>query len=77
MILFWDIVTIITVEGGTHIQKEDSHLFSNHIWWRIDIFINIKDGFRTLANIIIVDLTYLDMIQCASSTIVHAAIIVT
>jgi hypothetical protein len=52
---FWDIVTIIILESGTHIQKEVSHLFSTHIWWRINIFINIKDGFQTLTNIIIVD----------------------
>jgi hypothetical protein len=74
---FWDIVTTIILESGAHIQKEVSHLFPYHTWWRINIFINIRDGFRTLTDIIIVDLTYLDMIQCASSMIVHVVIIVT
>jgi hypothetical protein len=41
----------------------------------MDIFIK-KDGFRTLTNIVIVDSTYTNLVQHASTMIVHATIVV-
>jgi len=41
---FWDIVTLIALKNGTHVQREVSHLFLHHTWWQVDILI-IKNGF--------------------------------
>jgi hypothetical protein len=73
--IFQDIVVTIVLENGTPIQKEVSHLspttFSNKL-----IFFT-RNNFQTLIDIVIVDSTYLNMVQCAVSTIMHAMIVAT
>jgi hypothetical protein len=41
---FWDIVTTIVFESGTHVQREVSHLFPHHSSRWMNIFIT-KDNF--------------------------------
>jgi hypothetical protein len=63
------------LENGTHVHKEVSHLFSCHIQQQVDILI-IRNGFRTLLDVIIVDMTHLNMVQQTSMTITHAMVMV-
>ncbi len=60
--------------ANTHIEK-GSHLFPHHTWQRINIFIT-RNGFLTLTNVVIVDPTHLDTIQCVLSPTMHVATIV-
>jgi hypothetical protein len=73
--MFQDTITTITSKSGVHVQKEVSHLFPQHARKLMDIFI-IKNSFQTLVDIIIVDLTHLDLVQHVLTTIVHATIVV-
>jgi hypothetical protein len=41
----------------------------------VDIII-IKNNFQTLANIVIADLNYTNLAQCALTTIMHVVIVV-
>jgi hypothetical protein len=61
-----DIITTIVLESGTHVQREVSHLFPHHTWWRMDILITIDD-FRTLMDIIITDPTRTNMVKWTST----------
>jgi hypothetical protein len=67
---FWDIVTAIILESGTHVQREASHLFLCHTWWWMDILIT-KDYFWTLMDIVIVDLICTDMVQQTLTMTTH------
>jgi hypothetical protein len=56
-----NIVVIIVLESGAHVQKEVSHLFPHYTQRRVDILI-INNSFRTLMDIVIVDLTRTNMV---------------
>jgi hypothetical protein len=49
---FQNIVAIIALENGTHVQKEVSHLFPHHIPQQVDILITRND-FCTLMDIVV------------------------
>ncbi len=61
-------------EWSSH-TKEVSHLFLCHTWGQVDIVIT-KDGFWTLVDIVIADLTRTNLVQCALTTTTHATTIV-
>ncbi len=69
-----DAITTIVLESGA-LERKVSHLFPPHTPHQIDILIT-KGTFQMLANIIITHLTRLDMVQRASSTISHIAIVI-
>jgi len=58
---FWDTIATIILENGTHVQREVSHLFPHHTQQRVDILIT-RNGFHILMDIVIVDLTRIDMV---------------
>jgi hypothetical protein len=58
---FQDIVVAIASKSGAHVQREVFHLFPCHTRKRMDIVIT-RDNFRTLANIVIVDPTRIDLV---------------
>jgi len=66
-----DAIITIVLESGTHVERKVSHIFPYYIQLQIDILIT-RDGFQTLVGAVIVDLTHLDMVQCALSIITHA-----
>jgi hypothetical protein len=66
-----DTIITIVLESGTHVERKAPHPFPCYIHLQVDILIT-KDVFRTLTCVVIVDLTHLDMVQCASSIITHA-----
>ncbi len=68
---FWDTIVAITSESGAHIQKLVSHLFPHHTQRQADIVIT-KDNFQTLANVVITNLIYMDLVQHVLTTIMHA-----
>jgi len=68
----WDNVIVVSLKNGAHVYIKVSHLFSYHTWLQINILIT-KHDFQTLANVITVDSTYLDIVQCASSMTMHVA----
>jgi len=67
---FWNTIATIILESGTHVQKEVFHLYSYHTQKQVDIVIT-KDNFRTLANIVIVDLICTNLVQCALTMTMH------
>jgi hypothetical protein len=71
----WNIVATIMSKSGVHKQREVSHLFPCHTWKWMDIVIS-KDGFWTLVDVVIVNLTCIDLVQHALMTIMHASIVV-
>jgi hypothetical protein len=71
----WNIITTIASKNGAHVQRKVFHLFLHHTWKWVDIVITINN-FRTLANIIIVNSTCIDLVQCVSMTTMHAITIV-
>ncbi len=73
---FRNIVVAISLESGAHVQREVSHLFPPHAWRRMYIVIT-KDNFLTLADVVIVDLTCTNLVQCVSMMTAHVATIVT
>jgi hypothetical protein len=58
-----------------HTKRSFSPFPPPHTKTQVDIVIT-RDNFRTLADVVIVDLTHPNLVQCASTTIVHAATIV-
>ncbi len=62
------------LESGTHLQKKISHLFPHHSQKQVDVVIT-KDNFQTLVDIVIVNQIRTDLVQHASTMIVHAATI--
>jgi hypothetical protein len=73
--MFWYIVVTIALESGVHVHRKVSHLFPHHTWRWVDIVI-AKDNFQTLANVVIVDLICIDLVQHAMTTITHGTIVV-
>ncbi len=57
----WDIIAIVVLESGAHVQWEVSHLFLYHTRQRVDILIIIND-FRTLMDIVIANSTCTNMV---------------
>jgi hypothetical protein len=57
---FQKTIVTTTLESGTHVQKEVSHLFPHHTQ-QADILITRND-FGTLLDAIIIDLICLDMV---------------
>jgi hypothetical protein len=47
---FQNIVVVIALENGAHVQREVSHLFLHHTQRQMDIVI-IKNNFQTLAEL--------------------------
>jgi hypothetical protein len=72
--IIWDTIITIVLESGTHVERKVSHIFPCYIQLQVDILIT-RNGFWTLVGIVIVDLTHLDMVQCASFIITHATTI--
>jgi hypothetical protein len=70
-----DAITTIVLESGA-LERKVSHLFPPHTPHQVNILIT-KGTFQMLANIIIIHLTYLNMVQCASTTTSHIATIIT
>ncbi len=68
-------IATITLDSGTHVQKEVSHLFPHHTWRRMDIVITVDD-FWTWSDVVIANLTRTNLVQGASTTIAHVATIV-
>jgi len=74
---FWDSVAIIILKSGTHVQKEISHVVLCHTQQqRVDILIS-KYGFRTLMDIVSVDLIRTYMMQWTLMMITHVVMMVT
>ncbi len=70
-----DTIVVITLESEPHVQKKVSHFFLRHTLRRMDIVI-IRDFFCTLADVVITDLTHIDLVQCASIMTMHATTII-
>jgi hypothetical protein len=70
-----DIIVIIDLESGTHVQKEVSHLFPHHTRWRVDFFIT-RDNFWTLMDIVIADPTHTNMVQWTSTITTHVTMMI-
>ncbi len=71
-----NIIATIALDSGTHIQKKVFHIFPFYTQRRVDIVI-IRDSFQNLANVVIVDLTHPDLVQCVLTTTAHATIVAT
>jgi hypothetical protein len=76
MICFQDIVATITLESGTHEEREVSHLFPYHTQWWVNIVI-VRDNFHILADVVIVDLICTILVQHASMMSTHVTTITT
>ncbi len=63
----WDIVVVIILKSGTHVEKEVSHLFFCHTQRQVNILITRND-FQTLMDIVIIDQTFTYMVQWTSTT---------
>jgi len=61
-------------KNGTHVQRKVSHFFPPHTHRRIDIVIT-KNKFRTLADVVIVNPTHINLVQQASMITTHRAIV--
>jgi len=71
---FQNVITTIVLESGAF-EIKVSHLFPPHTPHQVDILIT-KDTFQMLADIIIIHLTCLDMVQCASTTTSQIATVI-
>ncbi len=60
----------ITLDSGTHIQNEVSHLFPHHTRKRMDIVIT-RDDFWTWVDVVIANPTHTNLVQCPSTTTTH------
>lgn len=69
------IVVVIDLENEAHVQKEVSHFSPCQIEQQMDILVT-KDNFQTLMDIVIVDLTHIDMVQRTLMAIEHVAMMV-
>jgi len=63
-------------KNGAYVQRKVSHLFPPHTQRRIDIVIT-RNRFRTLVDVVIVDLTHINLVQQASMTTTHRATVAT
>jgi hypothetical protein len=72
---FLDTSAVIALENATHVQREDYYLFPHHAQRQVDIVI-IRNSFGTMANVFIIHLIHIDLVQCASTTTTHATTIV-
>ncbi len=70
----WDVITTIVLKSGT-LERKVSHLFPPHTPHQINILIT-KGTFQMLPDIIIIHLTYLNMVQCASTMTSHIATVI-
>jgi hypothetical protein len=70
----WNIVAIIALESGTHVQRGVSHLFLHHTQ-QVDNLITRND-FWTLMDIIIDDSTRTYRAQLVLTTIAHVTTMV-
>ncbi len=59
--MFQDTIAPIGSKSGAHVQRKVSHIFPRHTWRQMNIVI-ARDGFRTLANVVLVDLTHIDLV---------------
>jgi hypothetical protein len=69
-----DIIEVIALESGTHIQKQVFHLFPHHTQRRVDI-VTIKDNFCTVTNVVIIDPTRTNLVYCVSTMTTHVVIV--
>jgi hypothetical protein len=67
---FRDTIATIALKNGTHIQRKVFHLFPYHTQKRMDS-VPIRGDFQSLANIVIIDLTCTDLVQCALMMTTH------
>jgi hypothetical protein len=63
------------LENEAHVQKEVSHFSPCQIEQQMDILVT-KDNFQTLMDIVIADLTHIDMVQRTLMAIEHVAMMV-
>ncbi len=69
-----DTIVIIVLESGAHVQKGFPP-FPLPYTKTMDIFIT-RNGFWTLVDVVIIDSIYTKLMQCASTMIAHATIVV-
>ncbi len=68
-------IATIASKSGAHIQREVFHFFPHHTQRRVNIIIT-KDNFRTLMDVVITISTHTNLVQHASTMIMHATIVI-
>ncbi len=71
---FRDTIATIASKNETHVQRKVSHLFPCHTQRRMDIVIT-RNGFQTLANVVIINSTCTNLVQCALTMTTHVTTI--
>jgi hypothetical protein len=68
-------IATIASKSGAHIYREVFHFFPHDTQRWVDIIIT-KDNFRTLMDVVIANLTHTNLVQHASTMIMHVTIVI-